>query len=320
VTLLVVALSPERAGDLSLDEWDALSARSVVLFERADHPLIGRLRSAGVEAGPFDDEPAADAEDWALVAEPDSSRLIELANEGAEVVSSSWPPVDPITAARGAPIGRRAARSMAGLASVMARLRSPEGCPWDLEQDHRSLAPHLLEEAYEVIDAIEGEAPDAELKEELGDLLLQVVFHAQLAQDEGRFDVADVADAIVAKLLHRHPHVFSDVVVESAGQVVANWEAIKAEEKGRSGTFDDIPSALPALVAAQKTQKRAAALGFNPTETESLERVREALAAGDVGGLLFWSVALARCRGADSEGALREAVRRFRDSQPPAGR
>lgn len=319
MTLLVVALSPERAGDLTLDEWDALTARSVVLFERADHPLIDRLTAAGVAAGPFDDEPPADAAGWALVTEPDSPRLVELAKRGAEVVSSLWSAPDALTAARGAPIGRRAARSMAGLASVMARLRSPEGCPWDLEQDHRSLAPHLLEEAYEVIDAIERDAPDAELEEELGDLLLQVVFHAQMAQDGGRFDVADVAEAIVAKLLHRHPHVFADAVVESAGQVVANWEAIKATEKERSGPFDDIPAALPALAAAHKTQKRAAALGFAPSDDEALEQARGALATGDLGEALFWSVALARSRGVDAEGALREATRRFREAQAPSG-
>ncbi|MDQ3955738.1 MAG: nucleoside triphosphate pyrophosphohydrolase [Actinomycetota bacterium] len=319
MTLLVVALSPERAGDLTLDEWDALTGRSLVLFERADHPLIDRLAAAGVAAGPFDDEPAADAAGWAFVTEPDSPRLVELARRGAEVLSSSWSPPDALTAARGAAVGRRAARSMAGLASVMARLRSPEGCPWDREQDHRSLAPHLLEEAYEVIDAIEREAPDAELEEELGDLLLQVVFHAQMAHDAGRFDVADVADTIVAKLLHRHPHVFSDAVVESAGQVVANWEAIKATEKKRSGPFDDIPTALPALAAAHKTQKRAAALGFAPSDAEALERAGDALASGDLGEALFWSVALARSRGVDAEGALRAATRRFRERQAPPG-
>lgn len=314
MTLLVVALDPDHAGDLTLDEWDRLTERAQVLFESPDHPLIGRLRDAGIDAGPFDDDPSPSDSDRALVVDPDSPRLIELAKEGAEVISSSRPAPDPVTGARGAPVARRAASSMAGLATIMARLRSPEGCPWDLEQDHRSLKPHLLEEAYEVIDAIERDASDVELAEELGDLLLQVFFHAQLARDGDRFDVADVADAISAKLLHRHPHVFADMVVENAGQVVANWESIKSEEKKRSGPFDDIPASLPALVAAHKTQKRAAPLGFEPSEAEAVERARTALDAGDLGEALFWSVALARLKGVDPEGSLREATRRFRES------
>jgi XTP/dITP diphosphohydrolase len=126
---------------------------------------------------------------------------------------------------------RRAQARLGELVAVMARLRSEDGCPWDREQTHVSLVPHLLEEAHEVLEAIEtGEFEEA-LEDELGDVLLQVVFHSQLAADDARFDVEGVAAAIVAKLVRRHPHVFSDVIVSGADEVVTNWHAIKAEEK-----------------------------------------------------------------------------------------
>ena len=310
--LLVVPVAPNEAGLLTIDEWDALVARRPVIFDLIDHPLIERLRAAGVDAGPLDDEPSAQHEGAAFVCDPRSPRLVVLAREGADFLGPGST-VDALTAVRGAPIARRAGRAAAELASLMARLRGPEGCPWDLEQTHATLKPHLLEEAYEVIDAIEHDRLDEDLQEELGDLLLQVAFHAQLASDDGRFDLAAVAERISAKLLHRHPHVFSDTVVSGAQQVVANWEAIKTAEKKRTGPFEDIPVALPALTAAHKTQKRASALGFDPTASEARALAAEALAAADVGEVLFWVVALARSAGIDPEGALREATVRFQE-------
>lgn len=309
--LLVVPLGPEEAGGLTLAEWDRLLHCDLVLFERADHPLIARLEAAGVHAGPFDDEPDPDAQRSAFVADPESPRVLDLARRGAEVLGPGRTP-DALTAAWGATIARRAAVSAAGLAAVMARLRGADGCPWDQKQSHESLKPHLIEEAYEVIDAIERGQTGAELEEELGDLLLQVVFHSQLAADDDRFDLARVADRIVAKLLHRHPHVFSDTVVAGADEVVANWEAIKSKEKERAGPFDDIPSALPALSTAYKTQKRAAALGWSADETEARERLARAVGDDLLGEALFWLVALARARGLDPEGTLRASVARFR--------
>ena len=195
----------------------------------------------------------------------------------------------------------------------MARLRGEDGCPWDQKQTHSSLKPHLIEESYEVIDAIERGEVGAELEEELGDLLLQVVFHSQLADDDDRFDLAGVADRIVAKLLHRHPHVFSDTVVADADEVVANWETIKSKEKKRSDPFDDIPAALPALSTAYKTQKRAASLGWQAQEDEARGQLEAAVEDERLGEALFWLVALARARGLDPEGALRDAVARFRE-------
>ena len=316
--LLVVPLAPDEPGRLTLDEWDALVACERVLFERPDHPLIERLQAAGVPAGPFDDEPTADRDGWALVTDPGSRRVIELARTGADVTSSSAPSPDPLSAAHASYLVRRAASSLGGLSLIMARLRSADGCPWDAEQTHESLRVHLVEEAYEVLDAIDRNEVGDELEEELGDLLLQVAFHAQLAAEDGRFDLADVADRISAKLLHRHPHVFGDVVVSGAGEVVSNWESIKAEEKGRDDVFEGIPEALPSLLLAYKTQKRAASLGFDPKEGTAWRKLGAILAEptnpDSVGETLFWVVALARANGIDPEGALRRATLRFRRS------
>ncbi|HEV2757478.1 MAG TPA: MazG family protein [Actinomycetota bacterium] len=317
--LVVVPLASGDWERLTLHEWDLLRASERVLFEDPEHPLLARLHDAGVAAGPFDDEPDAAQASWALVADPGSPRVRELAEAGATVTSGASPAPDALTAAQGAPVGRRASAAFGSLALVMARLRGPGGCPWDAEQTHESLRVHLLEEAHEVLEAIDAGTFGAELEEELGDLLLQVVFHAQLAADDGRFDVAGVAERIVAKLLHRHPHVFGDVEVSGAADVVANWEAIKAnEKKERKGPFDGIPPSLPGLLAAYKTQKRAAALGFRPDAETARQRVADALAAPadpeSLGEALFWLVAVARSAGVDPEGALAKATLKFRQS------
>jgi MazG family protein len=316
VALLVVPLAADEVGALTLAEWDALRASERVLFEDAQHPLIERLRSEGVHAGPFDDEPAADRDRWSFVAEPTSPRIVELARAGANVTSGAVTTPDALTAAHAAPVLRRASAALGSLAAIMARLRSEDGCPWDREQTHESLKVHLIEEAHEVIETIEDGNISAELEEELGDLLLQVAFHARLAEQDGRFDVARVAAGIVAKLVHRHPHVFGDVEVSGAGDVVRNWEQLKQKEKARTDPFDGIPKGLPSLLAAYKTQKKAAALGFSPDE----ETIRKEVAAAtssqvdehSLGEALFWLVALAREKGIDPEGALRKSLTRFR--------
>jgi MazG family protein len=196
----------------------------------------------------------------------------------------------------------------------MARLRSEDGCPWDREQTHESLRVHLLEEAYEVLDSIDRGETGEELEEELGDVLLQVAFHSQLAADDDRFDMAGVADRIVAKLVHRHPHVFGETTVADAAEVIRNWESIKAEEKEREGPFESLPDALPALLLAYKTQKRAAGVGFEADEATARKHLEEALGGTpDLGKALFWLVALARDAGIDPEGALRNATRKFRE-------
>ena len=319
--LLVVALSSGDPSALSLYEWDLLVQREQVLFEDPAHALIERLRSHGLDAGPFDDEPAADDATRALVAEPGSRRIVDLAREGALVLAGPGRGPDPLTVAHGAAIARRAAASLGTLAQVMARLRSIDGCPWDQEQTHESLRVHLVEEAYEVLDAIDRGELGGDLEEELGDLLLQVFFHSQLAADDQRFDVASVAQRLVAKLVHRHPHVFAETVVADAGEVVRNWESIKAAEKERSGPFDEVPAGLPALLYAYKMQKRASSLGFHPSEGDALAEADRALEAARsdpapaaLGAALFWLAALARARGIAPEGALRSEANRFRDS------
>jgi tetrapyrrole methylase family protein/MazG family protein len=209
------------------------------------------------------------------------------------------------------------------LIRVMATLRGPGGCPWDAEQTHRSLARHLLEETHELLEAIDAGDDDA-MRDELGDVLLQVVFHAQMAADDGRWDVDDVARGLVEKLVYRHPHVFGDVEVSGPGEVLTNWEKLKSAEGGERSTVDDgIPASLPALATAAKVQRRAAGWGFEWRSIDSAigalrEEVDELAAASDpadaedeVGDVLFATVALARKLGVDAETALRRTVRTF---------
>src|SRR6266511_1998676 len=175
------------------------------------------------------------------------------------------------------PLGEPKGSALLDLVATEARLRGPDGCPWDREQTHASLARHLVEESYELLDAIEEGDPD-HLREELGDLLLQVVFHAQMAEDAGDFDVDGVARAITEKLVRRHPHVFGDGRADTPAEVMRNWETIKREEEGRSDPLAGIPSALPALQLAAKLQKRAAEGGFAwPSRTGPADKVREEL-------------------------------------------
>jgi tetrapyrrole methylase family protein/MazG family protein len=200
-----------------------------------------------------------------------------------------------------------------------------ERCPWDREQTHRSLTSHVIEETYEVVDAIES-GDDDHLAEELGDLLFQVEFHAVIAEQEGRFTMADVARGIHDKLVHRHPHVFGTVDADHVEQVLVNWEAIKRAEKGRTSLFDGIPSGLPSLAYAAKVQRKAASVGFDwddadgalpkigeeAAELASVAAGDEARAAEELGDLLFAVVNVARHLRVDPEAALRAATMKFR--------
>ena len=201
------------------------------------------------------------------------------------------------------------------LVRVMDRLRSPGGCPWDARQTHRSLVEYLVEEAYETVEAIEGGDRD-HLREELGDLLLQVVFHARIAQEdpEDPWDIDDVADGIVRKLVARHPHVFGDEVADTAEQVEAYWHALKAVEKGRASVTDGIPASLPALLLAAKLLSRSESLEVGlPREAEGRAIVDASASEADLGEVLLGIVAAARARGWDAEAAVREAARTHRD-------
>lgn len=223
---------------------------------------------------------------------------------------------------RGPVPSSRSGERLLDLVRVMARLRGPEGCPWDREQTHASLARHLLEETHEVLDAIDADDRDR-LREELGDVLLQVAFHAQMAADDGAWDVDDVAQGIVEKLIRRHPHVFGDVEVEDAAEVLLNWERIKTEEKGQKPIEDDIPATLPALARAAKVQRRAAGWGFEWRSADSaIEALKEevaelesrtdaANAEEEIGDVLFATVSVARKLGVDAESALRRTIRGF---------
>jgi tetrapyrrole methylase family protein / MazG family protein len=214
-----------------------------------------------------------------------------------------------------------------GMAAISARLRAPDGCPWDRRQTHLSLRPYLLEEAYETVDAIENGEP-GDLAEELGDLLLQVILHAQFAAEEGAFDLTDVYRSIAGKIVRRHPHVFGELKVDSVEQLMSTWETIKAGERAEAGKADEgafggVARALPALPASREIQERASALGWDWEEIGGVwEKVAEELdelraAASDeerlheIGDLLFALVNLARWMKVDPEEALRSANHRW---------
>ncbi len=225
-------------------------------------------------------------------------------------------PEEPVPSSRGG-------EGLLDIVRVMARLRGPGGCPWDREQTHQTLARHLLEEAHELLEAIDAADSDA-IQGELGDLLLQVIFHAQIAADDGRWDIDDVAEGLVRKLVHRHPHVFGDVSVSGADEVLVNWERLKVEEEGRrKGVEEEIPATLPALARAAKVQRRAAGWGFEWRTTQAamgalreevleLELAADAASAEEeVGDVLFAAVAVGRSLGVDAESALRRTIRGF---------
>jgi tetrapyrrole methylase family protein/MazG family protein/ATP diphosphatase len=211
------------------------------------------------------------------------------------------------------------------LVEIMQRLLAPGGCPWDREQTLETLRNYVIEEAHEVVDAIDGGSPD-ELREELGDLLLQIVFQSELARAKGWFGPDDVVAAICEKLVRRHPHVFGDAEVEGAAEVVQNWEAIKAREKAGRGVLDGVPKALPALLRGVRVGEKAARVGFDwPDGTgarakidEELGELDDAVRDGDrraveheLGDLLFSIVNYARKLDLDPEAALRGTLARF---------
>ena len=255
----------------------------------------------------------------------DAERLVETTwsqmdqVEGVDHLTSLWVPRLGVPVAAGYQRFHQLARTLR------------EQCPWDIEQTHRSLVPYLIEEAYEVVDAIEGLDPDDpttddELIGELGDLLYQIEFHATIAEQEGRFTIADVTSAVHDKLVRRHPHVFGDTVVTDADSVTANWERLKrAERAPDASVFDGVPGSLPALSLADTVQRKAAKVGFDWPEVDGAlakvgEEAAEVVAARDdaeavreeMGDLLFAVVNVARHLGVDPESALRAAVTKFR--------
>jgi len=221
-------------------------------------------------------------------------------------------------------------RAFADLVAILHRLRAPGGCPWDAEQTHDSLRPYLLEEAYEVLEALDG-GDDAELRDELGDLLLQVVFHSELAAERGAFAIDDVIEGICSKLVRRHPHVFADLKVDSAADVERNWTAIKKTERAARGNpdssaIDGVPRALPSLVRAHRLGEKASSVGFDWKQAaevrekidEELAEADAAAASGDVdalaeeiGDLLFAIASWARLSQVHADVALERALAKF---------
>ncbi|MFC1906492.1 nucleoside triphosphate pyrophosphohydrolase [Chloroflexota bacterium] len=209
------------------------------------------------------------------------------------------------------------------LVAIIARLRAPGGCPWDRKQSHASLRENLLEECYEVLEALDRE--DAgQLSDELGDLLMQIVFHIQIAHEEGEFELGDVVRGINTKLIHRHPHIFGSEKVSDAEEVALNWEALKQEEReGGTSILESVPRQMPALGRSHSIQRRVAQVGFDWPEVDGIieklsEEIGELKQAEDeesrereFGDVLFALVNIARRMGVDSEAALREANQRF---------
>ena len=232
---------------------------------------------------------------------------------------------------------KRIGKAFESLIALQARLRAPNGCPWDREQTHDSLRTYLVEETYEVLDALEG-GDARKFADELGDLLLQIVFHAELAAEAGKFDIADVIEQIYTKMVRRHPHVFGKVRAETSADVLKNWEQLKAEERAKNkvsdakapdgSILDAVPRSLPGLLEAHQLTRRAANVGFDWQDVkgifdklaEETAELKQSLASGDgraeeieeeVGDLLFVGVNLARFLGFDAEIALKKANRKF---------
>jgi tetrapyrrole methylase family protein / MazG family protein len=262
-------------------------------------PLVGTLRLALPPRHPV----------WLLRAggSPTPETLDRLDGRPSDAEALFLPALEP----------EAAERSLQGLRYLVHRLRAPGGCPWDREQTHESLIRYVLEEAYEVADAIRHEG-SAALAEELGDLLLQVFLQAELAEEAGEFTLNDVVERISAKLIRRHPHVFGDVVVAGAGEVEWNWEQLKGAEKGdRTSVLDGLPRSLPALMAAQEIQRRLKKVGFDWPDregvvaklAEELSELRDARspdeAVAELGDVLFILTRLGLDLGADAEEALR---------------
>ncbi len=346
--LVLVDTADELPGLLPLHAWSALMSSDLVLLGTADHPFVAHLAMAelryevvaGAGAGAL-----SRADLLSGLTPTDKAKATSIVDrvraEGEVVYLFGTGDDDGFTRTLGMEAARAGVETevvyfgvrppgtrLLDLVRTEQRLLAPGGCPWDREQDHRSLAPYAVEEVYELLEAIQSGDPDA-IREELGDVLLQVVFHAQIAaQDPAaaqRFDIDDVAAGIIDKLVRRHPHVFADAKVSGSAEVLANWEQLKAAEKPeRSRPFDGVPAAQPALAYVEKLQSRAATTGFDwELDAEAADRIRleleEFLTAGDdaerereIGDLLMSVVGLARRHQVDPEMALRGAARRFR--------
>ena len=355
-TLSIVGLGPSDAALLTLGSLERLERAQRVVVCSTPPSLVEHLKSRGVkiETAPFDaaallrgvgDAVSAAASYAAagdaaigvpghpLIDFPGLPHLLrELAQRGVEVDIVPGVPRSALSAAASAPLlplpPVAIHHTWEELVEIMTRLRAC--CPWDREQTHESLLPYLVEEAHEVVEAVDERDPK-KLYEELGDLLLQIVFHSQIAAERGQFTVADVIDALANKMIRRHPHVFGDASISTSQEQMRSWELIKTQEaaiKHRESLLDGIPKSLPSLLGSQRIQEKAATVGFDWPRAEGVvdkldEEVRElhvALDSGEtahireeLGDVLFTIVNLARRLGVDAEAALRAANAKFRE-------
>lgn len=318
--VLLLALDTDATADLEIIDAGSLASAAPtrdahLIVTGADNPILARavarqlreryapdhtvITAGSLEGGGFDLTPMTVEE---------LARVENVCRETAIYV----PPV------RIAPPG-----GFAELVRIIGILRAPDGCPWDREQTHASLAPHLIEEAYEGA-AVAESGDDAALADELGDVLLQVVLHAQIGAEDGTFTIDDVIANIIAKIRRRHPHIFGTVSAETTDEVIRNWDAIKREEKPQHGVLGEVPEALPSLMQAQKISRRAAGVGFEWEDIDGVwakvhEEIDELKATGsgtpeaedELGDLLFTVVNVARKMGIDAEAALRRTCFKF---------
>jgi XTP/dITP diphosphohydrolase len=328
--IVLIPFSPRVApGLLSAAAWRLVTtAGAVVHAGSPDHPALPYLDEADVQIVVFDKDAGAHEIAGDLIAQADAGATVAwIAAEdgdpqltqalGERLAFGSDVELELLPGSYDLPGAK-----VLDLVSVMNTLRSPGGCPWDAQQTHQSLVKYLLEEAYETVETIEdghpgepGPGRDA-LREELGDVLLQVAFHSRIAQEhpEDPFTIDDVAEGVARKLIGRHPHVFGGVVAQTAADVEANWDKIKAAEKGRTSAVEGVPLAQPALSLADKLYKRArnADIPLDPPKLPP-ELRDHTTDANDIGQLLLAVVAHARTLGVDPEEALRAAARGLRD-------
>lgn len=343
--LVLIDTSDALPGLLPLHAWTALMSSELVVVANADHPFVPHLDAAGLRWQTVSG--GAGAASLAgvnlLGASPDQTARADWVVSRAQEVGDLaylFGPADHETATR--TLGMQAANAgvevevvyfgvtpkgtrLLELVAVEERLRGPDGCPWDREQTHASLMRYGVEEVHELAEAVAAGDHEA-IREELGDVLLQVVFHAQIAEDEGRYDIDAVAGDIADKLVRRHPHVFGDESAGDASSVMSRWDELKAAEKAeRTGPFDGVAGGQPAIPLAEKLQQRAAKLGFDWPDAgaDALAQARrqlDGLAAAEpgsqgfadaLGDALAVLVAVARRHGIDAEQALRRSAQRF---------
>jgi XTP/dITP diphosphohydrolase len=336
-SLDLVSTSPRvPAGQFNAVGWSALQDADRCLVAAAD-PQHPALTAAGFPVLAFNDSSEltsmltarlASGERVALLLPPQGAlyqvgpTAEETRAAAAEVAAQAGVAVTTVIGSDALP-----GSALLDAATLMDRLRSPGGCPWDADQTHRSLARYLIEEAYETVDAIERD-DSAELREEIGDVLLQVVFHARIAAEQGPesgWDIDTVAEGLVAKMVRRHPHVFTDRTVAGAAEVASNWAEIKAAERaarGEKSSLAGVPQHQPALALTRALQSRSGDEKADPTEAaQQVQQLASRLGQGSsddtaeelVGQLLFAAVSLSRARGVEPETALRQIARRFRE-------